>query len=227
MTEEACVRLASAADAQAVSALRWEAYTRDPRARIANEHALDWGESDERSAVLGVWGADGLLATSRWVCVGDAGCAAAEMAVDVPDGTAWFPAIVGARGATRQGVQGHGLTSLLEWHVLDALPGLEVTGVLVTVDSPRLDHFERLGYRTAPTHSTANPDVEPPAPHLAYLPSALLHEALRGLDPHTAPAREDFPWSGPPLHRALAGLVTATAATHPPPTRGPGGACAQ
>ncbi|MGW0469212.1 hypothetical protein ACWDX6_28740 [Streptomyces sp. NPDC003027] len=227
MVQERCVRLASAADAEAVSALRREAYARNHRFEVIDGQRLEWGESDEQCAVLGVWGPEGLLATSRWACAGDAGRAGTVLACDMPHRMAFFPAIVGGRGATREDMQGHGLTSLLEWHAFRAVAELDVAGVLAWVDSPRLGHFERLGFRTTPTRLDEAAGVAVPAPHLAFLPAAMASQALRGLDSRTAPLRASFPWCGPPLGQTMAGMVAFTRSARPSSEQGTGGTCAR
>jgi hypothetical protein len=213
-TRQDCVGLASAADREAVDALRLETYSAAPEFRLLRPDLLAWDTRDRSAIVLGGWDDRGcLVATIQCRVAGSAAHAEAQVGVSVEMAAMHFPAVVMGRAATAPGRTGRGLNSVMRWHCLTAARDAGFNSVLGLAyqGAPRMRTMEAMGYRVLQPKRVWDPEVEPRSPPiLVYLSRADFAGALEYLWPLAAEGVTAFPWQGPRLSQHLAEKVEAS-----------------
>jgi hypothetical protein len=214
LTGRDCVGLATAADREAVNALRLETYSAAPEFRLLRPDLLAWDTRDRSAIVLGGWDATSrLVATIQCRVAGSPAHAEAQVGVSVAMAPSLFPAVVMGRAATAPGRTGRGLNSVMRWHCLTAArdAGFKSVLGLAYQGAPRMRTMEAMGYRTLHPERVWDPEVEPLAPPiLVYLSRAGFDGALDYLSPLAAEGVSAFPWQGLRLAQRLAEQVEAS-----------------
>jgi hypothetical protein len=209
-----CVGVASAADREAVNALRVETYSAAREFRLLRPDLLAWDTRDRSAIVLGGWDDTGqLVATIQCRVAGSPAHAEAQVGVSVAMAASLFPAVVMGRAATAPGRTGRGLNSVMRWHCLTAARDAGFRSVLGLAyqGAPRMRTMEAMGYRSLQPERVWDPEVEPLSPPiLVYLSRAAFAGALDYLWPLAAEAVSAFPWQGPRLSQRLAEQVEAS-----------------
>jgi hypothetical protein len=187
----------SAAEREAVVALRRKAYAQAGEFEWNDLSTLGWTQADEDGVVLGLWGHDAsqagqpggtaagtatLLCTLRASVFADAGSAENFLEHALQGVACAWPAAVLSRAATLPGQHRQGLMALMRCAYLQALPAAHVRGVLAVVyeTAPRLNSMQAVGYTlTVPLHSWDSEARATTPPLLAHLDEAHFDTALQ------------------------------------------------
>ncbi len=129
------------ARADELVALRKRCYALSKSFEWFDERALDWGDDDAASVVLGVLDAGGaLVASVRATIRRDRDAVERMLMYSTRDVPARFPALIGARSATEPAHARHGLAGVMRWVIVSQARRLglaSITGVVYD-DAPRV-----------------------------------------------------------------------------------------
>jgi predicted N-acetyltransferase YhbS len=204
MDQQACIRLATRADAAAIGTLRVEAFEGSPDFRIANARFVEqlrWTHEDDAADVISAWRENKPVATMRLEVISDRHHLTEYAAGLMPpaDHVEW-PALALARVATHSSCSRTGLNSLIRYYALQAALASEARRLYsyVVLGAARTKLMESLGYQFL-TRSDDDPDLASQRPWaLAWLDlPGQGKQALALLEGQISATRQEYPWVGP------------------------------
>jgi predicted N-acetyltransferase YhbS len=204
MDQQACIRLATPADAAAIGVLRVEAFEGSSDFRIANARFVEklrWTDEDDAAEVIAAWRENEPVATMRLEVLSDPRHAAEYAAGLLPpaDHVEW-PALALARVATHASCRRSGLNSLVRYYFLEAAlaSGARRLYSYVVLGGARTKLMSALGYQFL-TRPDVDPDLASQRPWaLAWLDlPGQGKQALAVLERQISSTRQEYPWVGP------------------------------
>jgi hypothetical protein len=211
---EGTIRMATAADAAAITALRQAEYAGSREFTLLSASSLAWGPDDEFGVVLAVVRTDGAVVStmrarlfaSKSVFERSSGLDLSPVELPAPT---WFL----DRASTHAGVRKRGLNAMLRYHFLKAAAGRDfpsVSGWLFSGVS-RTKTMVEIGYRftaVTATQPRGYRHMESPGRDyvVAVLPHAALTLACHRLEQMLGGELDRWPWTGPELR--LPGMVS-------------------
>jgi hypothetical protein len=204
MDQQACIRLATPADAAAIGALRVEAFEGSSDFSIANVRFIEqlrWTDEDDAVDVIAAWRGNKPVATMRLQVIADRHHAAEYAAGLMPpaDHVEW-PALALARVATHASCGRTGLNSLIRYYFLEAALASEARRLYsyVVLGAARTKLMASLGYQFL-TRSDSDPDLASQRPWaLAWLDlPGQGKQALALLERQISSTGQEYPWVGP------------------------------
>jgi predicted N-acetyltransferase YhbS len=204
MDQQACIRLATPADAAAIGALRVEAFEGSSDFRIANARFVEklrWTDEDDAAEVIAAWRENEPVATMRLEVISDRHHLTEYAAGLMPpaDHVEW-PALALARVATHSSCSRTGLNSLIRYYALQAALASEARRLYsyVVLGAARTKLMASLGYQFV-TRSDGDPDLASQRPWaLAWLDlSGQGRQALALLERQISATKQEYPWVGP------------------------------
>jgi predicted N-acetyltransferase YhbS len=206
MDQQACIRLATRADAAAIGSLRVEAFEGSSDFRIANTRFVEqlrWMDEDDAAQVIAVWCENRPVATIRMEVLSDRNHAAKYAAGLMPpaDHVEW-PALALARVATHASYRRSGLNSLVRYYFVEAALASDARRLYsyVIVGSARTRLMMALGYQFA-MRSDLDPDLASQQPWAFAWLDLRQHgrQALALLEQELGATKQEYPWVGPKL----------------------------
>jgi GNAT superfamily N-acetyltransferase len=206
----AYIRRATVEDAELVTELRLTAYRQAQQFRLSDQSPIRWTSEDEKHVVLGAWNGCGqLVSTTRGEVYLDYDAAEQAMECRWKSSPELFPALLLGKGATQKEYRGTGLHSALRYHFLSAAreAGLRSVLGIVFENAPRTRLMERIGYEFVVADSFWYTDLTSlHNPLIAVLRSEHLEQACAALHKEMADTLKAYPFTGPSLAEALAGI---------------------
>lgn len=187
----------SAAERDAVVALRRQAYAGAREFAWNDLATLGWTAADDDGVVLGLWQSleagesPVLLSTVRATVFPCLDAAEAYLEHALAGVGAQAPALVLSRAATAPGAHGRGLLALLRVAYVQALAQAGVRSVLAVVydEAPRVRSMQAAGFTMAPPLRSWDSEARAIRPPLvAHLPQARFESALQAALALAAPA---------------------------------------
>jgi predicted N-acetyltransferase YhbS len=203
MDQQACIRLATPADAAAIGVLRVEAFEGSSDFRIANARFVEklrWTDEDDAAEVIAAWRENEPVATMRLEVLSDPRHAAEYAAGLLPpaDHVEW-PALALARVATHASCRRSGLNSLVRYSFLEAAlasGARRLYSYVVLGGARKADVGARLSILDTPRRRSRSRIAAPVGTRLAR-PPRQGKQALAVLERQISSTRQEYPWVGP------------------------------
>ncbi len=144
------VRRLNKTDADAVFAVRREAYLSSEQFKVLNFSYLEWNEVDDIAIVLGVFNQnDELLASLRGEIIKTRQEAESKLHYTIDSKLDIFPGILLGRGATKRAYRNYGFNSLLRYYYLGFAIDFPFKSMFASVfeKAPRIGLMRDMNYR--------------------------------------------------------------------------------
>ncbi len=194
------VRRLNKEDAEAVFAVRQEAYQSSAQFKVLNFSYLEWNEVDDVAIVLGVFNQNGeLQASLRGEFIRTRSEAEDRLHYSIPPHLDLFPGILLGRGATRRTARNKGFNSLLRYYYLGLAIDFPFKSTFASVfeKAPRIGLLRDMNYRFTIPENNHDHSIEVlTREYFVYLERKSFLPSFEFLKSKFSHVIDRYPWTG-------------------------------
>lgn len=198
-SEKGFVRRLDKNDAEAVYAVRMEAYRSSKQFKVLNFSSLEWNQIDDRAIVLGAFSEGKLVASLRAEIINSREVAEDKLKYVLPVDLPFYPTLLLGRGATMRAYRNYGFNSILRYYFLGLAIDFPFQSFIGSVfeKAPRIGLMRDLGYRFTIPHEVWDEEIKAlTREYFVYIQRNNFLPAFNFLGNKFAPMIERYPWVG-------------------------------